>query len=304
MKTQKASLTLGPLLFHWQGEQWRDFYFKIADEAAVDRVHLGEVACARRLPFFAKYIVPVADRLKAAGKEVVLSTLALAQSERESDMAQELVINQVDAAMEINDLFSSAILKGKAHVVGPFVNCYNEGTLAFLAERGAKRVCMAAELSSSAIFAMAATGLAEIEVQAFGRMPLALSARCYHARSRNLPKSDCQYVCAEDPDGMDVETMDGKAFLAINGTQTMSFRYLNLLREMDALKAGGVSSFRLWPHDCDMVRVTEIFRARLDQTISAEEADEQLFETIPWAEFANGYIHGVAGYEEVAGDLS
>jgi len=38
-----SALTLGPLLFNWNPEQRRDFYARIADEAPVDCVYLGEV---------------------------------------------------------------------------------------------------------------------------------------------------------------------------------------------------------------------------------------------------------------------
>nr|MDA8251874.1 U32 family peptidase [Rhodospirillales bacterium] len=70
-------LTLGPLLFHWPRARRRDFYFRIADEAPVDCVHLGEVVCSKREPFAAPDIPEIAGRLQAAGKQVVLSTLAL-----------------------------------------------------------------------------------------------------------------------------------------------------------------------------------------------------------------------------------
>ncbi|HUI94161.1 MAG TPA: U32 family peptidase, partial [Xanthobacteraceae bacterium] len=43
--TQRArlALTLGPVLFNWPADRWRDFYVRIADEAPVDRVCVGEV---------------------------------------------------------------------------------------------------------------------------------------------------------------------------------------------------------------------------------------------------------------------
>jgi len=40
--------SLGPCLFNWKPEKLRDFYFRIADEADVDCVHLGEVVCFKR----------------------------------------------------------------------------------------------------------------------------------------------------------------------------------------------------------------------------------------------------------------
>lgn len=296
----KAALTLGPVLFHWNPERWRDFYFKIADEADIDSVCVGEVVCAKRLPSYEKYIAPVAERLSRAGKEVVLSSLALALSARESAAIAALAEDDASGyPIEINDMFAAARLKGRPHMVGPFVNCYNEGTLAFLARMGAVRVALPAELPAAAIAPLAGAGLAEIEIQAFGRMPLALSARCYHARSRGLSKDGCQYVCAEDPDGMDVETMDGVPFLAVNGIQTMSFRYANLLRELDPLRALGVTRFRLWPQGCDMVAVAALFRAVLNGTLDPETASARLADLAPEAEFANGYVHGRAGHAQV-----
>ena len=38
----RSELTLGPVLFNWEPERWRDFYFRIADEAPVEigRAHV------------------------------------------------------------------------------------------------------------------------------------------------------------------------------------------------------------------------------------------------------------------------
>ena len=46
-KMTKTGLTLGPVLFNWSPDRLRDFYARIADEAEVDRVHLGEVVCGK-----------------------------------------------------------------------------------------------------------------------------------------------------------------------------------------------------------------------------------------------------------------
>jgi hypothetical protein len=42
----------------------------------------------------------------------------------------------------------------------------------------------------------------ETEVFAYGRLPLAFSARCFTARHFNLQKDDCQFKCIEFPDGL------------------------------------------------------------------------------------------------------
>lgn len=297
----QPKLTLGPVLFNWKPEQLRDFYFRIADEADVDTVCVGEVVCSKRSPFFAPHIPEVVARLAAAGKEVVLSSLALIMTERELREARELAGGE-GWLVEANDISVASMMGGKPFVVGPLVNVYNEGTLAYLESIGAIRACLPAELPAEVIATLVKSAKCEIEVQAFGRLPLAISARCYHARSRNLAKDGCQYVCAEDPDGMAVDTLDDEAFLAVNGTQTMSYHYLSLLAELDRLRRAGVRRFRLWPQAVDMVAVAALFRQTLAGGVAPEEAAERLADLCPRAEFANGYIHGREGHLYLEGD--
>ena len=70
-----TELTLGPNLFNWAPQTWRDFYFRIADEAPVSVVYLGETICSKRAPLFTDHYEAVSERLAAAGKTVVHSTL-------------------------------------------------------------------------------------------------------------------------------------------------------------------------------------------------------------------------------------
>lgn len=300
--THNTKLTLGPVLFNWKPEALRDFYFRMADEACVDTVHVGEVVCSKRTPFFEPFIPEVVERLNAAGKEVVLSSLALIMSEREGAQARALAEVE-DVLVEANDMAVAALRGGRPFVAGPLLNIYNEGTLAALAGMGAVRACLPAELAADAVAALAASTPMEIEVQAFGRLPLAISARCYAARARNLSKDGCQYVCADDPDGMGVETLDEVPFLAVNGTQTMSHHALALPAELPALAARGVKRFRLWPHTVDMVAVAETFRAVLDGRMEGEEAGDRLATLCPALEFSNGYIHGRPGHLLVESEL-
>ena len=91
-------------------------------------------------------------------------------------------------------------------------------------------------------------------------------------------------------------TMDGQPFLAVNGVQTMSYRWLNLMSELEALKIAGVKRFRLAPHSCDMVSVAILFREVLDGTVSATAGKEALSALVPEATFANGFYHGKPGH--------
>ena len=64
--TKTAKLTLGPLFFHWSPEKRRDFYYRMADEAPIDDVYMGEVVCSKREPFFDPYRDLVIERLEQA----------------------------------------------------------------------------------------------------------------------------------------------------------------------------------------------------------------------------------------------
>lgn len=293
----EAKLTLGPVLFNWAPEAWRDFYFGIADEAPVDSVCLGEVVCSKRRPLFEPYLAAVVERLERTGKEVVFSTLALIMDERETAHVRAIAATE-GLYVEANDISAAALLAGRPHAIGPFINVYNEATLAYLVERGATRVCLPVELPAESLAVLAASSDVELEVQVFGRLPLAISARCYHARSCGLLKNNCQFVCDQDPDGMDVETLDGVPFLAINGPQILSSTYGNLWGELKALKEMGIRRFRLSPHNTDMVQVARLFRDGLDGR-DPPQAEERLAELVNGAAFSNGFFHGVAGWAPV-----
>ncbi|MHA1537393.1 MAG: ubiquinone anaerobic biosynthesis protein UbiV [Alphaproteobacteria bacterium] len=294
-----ATLSLGPLLFNWEAEGKRDFYFRIADEAPLDTVYVGEVVCSKRSPFFDPHLPAVVERLRRGGKRVVHSTLALIMSEREMDAVRDFA-GEMDMPVEVNDIGGLSLMAGRPHVVGPFVNVYNEGTLAILASQGASLVSLPWELSAEALTALAEAPATALEVQVFGRVPLAISARCYHARAHGLHKDGCQYVCAEDRDGLSVETLDGESFLCVNGTQTLSHTLLNLIGELGALRGAGIEAFRLWPQDIDMVAVAEVFRQVLDGERAADDGRSRLESLADIAPFSNGFYHGKEGVAQLS----
>ncbi len=292
-----TTLVMGPVMFHWKPEEWRDFHFRIADEADVDVVCVGEVVCSKRSPFVAPYLPEVIDRLRAAGKRVILSTLALIMNSREMNGVRDAVaIDDPEILVEANDISATALLRDRPHAVGPFVNVYNEATLAYLAANGARSVCLPVEMSLEALAALAKDSPAELEVLVFGRLPLAISARCYHARAHGLHKDGCQYVCAEDADGLAVETLDGEPFLAVNGVQTLSHAYADLGGSVSDLLDLGIRRLRLSPHaGIDMVMVAEIFRGLADGGIEPAEAHARIAAGLSDAAFCNGYILGDVG---------
>ena len=293
----ESKLTLGPVLFNWQPERWRDFYFRIADEAPVSTVYLGEVICFKRAPLFDEVRETVAARLASTGKTVVRSTLAEVMSKQDRQMIDDVCAS--DDMVEANDGAALLRLRGRPHDVGPFINVYNERTLAVLAGNGVRNVCLPPEMPAAAIRALSAEAAKlgiTTEVQVFGRIGLALSARCYHARAYGRTKDSCQLICNVDPDGMTLRTLEDQPFLTVNGIQTMSHDYLNLSGELGELQDMGITRFRLSPHSCDMVAVATIFRDVLGRRIDTAEAAARLDALQLGAPFSNGFYHGKRGH--------
>lgn len=293
-----AKLTVGPILFHWPAEKKRDFYFRIADEAPVDTVYLGEVICSKRAPFFESYYADVADRLIRAGKTVVFSSLAEVMIPRERKMTAGLC-EMEEFEVEVNDASALYHMRGKPHRIGQYFNTYNESALDYLADGGATHIALPAELPRGSLEILAgAAGMRDVnlEVQVYGRVGLALSARCYHARAHGRVKDNCQFVCEDDPDGMLLKTLGGKEFLCVNGVQTLSYTCLNLVHEVTEMMAMGLRIFRLSPHDCDMVAVANCFSGVLSGDMAPEDAEARINELGLDAPFSNGFYHGREGY--------
>ncbi len=290
--TAKAQLTLGPLLYHWSPEQRRDFYFKIADEAPVDCVYLGEVICSKREPYFEESFDEVAGRLKRAGKQVVISTIGLVTAPREMAEIGERAAS--DDLVEANDVACLQALHGKPHVIGPLINVFNEGAREFVIRNGAVRVVLPVEAPAASIKVLADSPV-ETEVMVFGRQTLSIAMRCYHARSHGLTKDSCNYVCGLDPNGLSATTVDGEDLLTISGTSTQSHGYAVLLNELDALRKMGVTHFRLSPQTLDMVAVASLYRDTLDGKLSAAEAEKRLQALSDGIPFVNGFYYAREG---------
>ncbi|HKS86345.1 MAG TPA: U32 family peptidase [Pseudolabrys sp.] len=293
-----AGVTLGPVLFNWQPEKWRDFYFRIADEAPVSTVYLGETVCSKRAPLPEPYFDAVVKRLISGKKTVVYSTLSEVVNRIDRRLVEQ-ICGIEDFLVEVNDASALPRLQGRPHHIGPLMNVYNERTAAFLGRKGAKNICLPVEMPATAVATLCQSLLAldtTVEVQVFGRQSLALSARCYHARAHGRTKDTCRFVCENDPDGLELTTLDNRPFLAINGVQTLSYEYLNLIAEIPALRAMGVSRFRLSSHTLDMVRIGSIFCDTIDGRIDTDEAAARLEAIRPDAPFSNGFYHGKPGF--------
>lgn len=288
-------LTVGPLMFLWSPERIADYYGEVAAAPEVSRVYLGEVVCGKRSPLTVESLLLAEEALTKAGKDVVWASQALPATPREARAVRELA--EAGAMLEVNDVAALASLpKGAAFVAGPMLNLYNESAVQALAARGCRRVCANVELSLDAVAAIArACPGVEIELFAYGRLPLALSGRCYHARAHKAHKDGCLFVCETDPDGMTIRTVDGAPFLAVNGIQTLSHGIHLADAELDQLVAAGVTALRISPHTGDVGAVLAAFGAFVRGELDGAGLREAVATTRPPGPLINGYLHGRAG---------
>jgi collagenase-like PrtC family protease/predicted lipid carrier protein YhbT len=295
-------LSLGPLLYYWPRQQVFDFYEAVAASDVVDVVYLGETICSRRHELRDEDWFEIAARLKAAGKEAILSTQTLIESESDLKTLRRIVENR-DFRIEANDMGAVRLLAAagcRDWIAGATLNVFNSATLALLAADGANRFAAPPEMSGADIAGLRA-GLPvpiETEVFAYGRLPLAYSARCFTARHYNLQKDACEFLCMQDSDGMLVRTREGEAFLTINGIQTQSARVCNLLADINLI-AGYAEILRISPQSAHTLEIAALFREVLDGRITPAAAFESSLALMPEAP-CNGFWHGRAGHDLVA----
>ncbi|MEK7206368.1 MAG: U32 family peptidase [Pseudomonadota bacterium] len=292
-------LALGPIQYFWDRERAFDFYARMAD-APVDIVYLGETVCSKRRALRLPDWLELGERLSAAGKEVVLSTLTLVEAESELSYMRTITGNG-RFLVEANDMAAVNMLSGRApFIVGPHVNVYNSRTLGLMAQAGARRWVMPMELDRETLAAIQSSrppGM-ETEVFAFGRLPLSFSARCFTARAHNLPKDDCDFRCAQYPDGMPLRTRDAQSFLNVNGIQMQSGGTYNLIHEISAFEALNVDVLRLAPQSQGMFEIIEAFRRALDGALSPSEASTAVAPHLV-AGTCDGYWHNAPGMDQV-----
>lgn len=290
---------LGPLQYYWSRIAVLQFY-ESACEWPVNLVYLGETVCSRRHELRLEDWLEVADMLVQAGKTPILSTQVLLESGRDMTTLRK-VTEHGRYLVEANDMGAVRRMQGRDFVAGPFLNLYNAPALELIASQGAVRWVMPLEMGRAGLAQLQQDrprGL-ETEVFAFGRLPLAFSARCFTARNRNLPKDNCQYVCMDHPDGLLLETREGQGFLTINGIQTQSAWIYTLLHELRDLESLGVDVIRLSPQSRDMGEVLRLYRDVADGRQASTVAHEQLLELLP-SSACNGFWHGRPGLDMVS----
>lgn len=285
-------LTLGPIPYFWTREQVFAFY-RQAGDWPVDRVYLGETVCSKRRELNLDDWLTIAEDLHEQGKEVILSSLTLIEARSEAASLKTLC--RAGLAVEANDYTAVAIAaeQGRSFVGGSPLNLYNRAAIDTLAVSGMTDWIPPLEMDAGQLGEILATRPpVRTELFAFGRMPLAWSARCFAARAHDRPKDDCGFVCRQFPDGLPIRTREGGDFLVINGIQTQSHHCLDLLPHRDEIRELGVDAVRLSPQSMHMDRVVQRWADAL-----AESAPPRLDPDWLPAERADGYWRNRPGME-------
>ncbi|HYW75172.1 MAG TPA: U32 family peptidase [Gammaproteobacteria bacterium] len=289
-------LAIGPVLYFWDRERLLDFYRELA-ATPVDIVYLGETVCSKRRSLRFPDWLEIGRMLADHGKQVVLSTLTLVEADSEVGQIARVCRNG-KFMVEANDAAAlDALMEtGAPFVGGTGLNIYNAGTLSWLREAGLVRWVPPVEMNGEQIEQIVdEVGMSgkkpEIELFAFGRMPLAYSARCFTARAHGLGKDECGFVCKDYPAGMAADTQEGRPLFTLNGIQTQSAAVVNLLPLWREASESGVDILRLSPLPEGTAELLRRTREAVDSGTVPESPD------IPGVVQCNGYWYGRAGLE-------
>jgi len=293
----RPRLTLGPLLYYWPRDRVHEFYEQAAD-SPVDTVHLGEAVCGKRHEVRFEDWLAIGRKLADRGKEVVLSTCELIESEADLRVMRRVTGNGL-FIVEANDLGAVNLLAGKGDfVAGPYLNMYSRLSMDFYRRQGAVRWVAPIELGAEGIGEILRDYAEEIETEvfAYGRIPLAISARCFTARYNNESKDECGFRCIEHADGMLLSTQDDQPFLTLNGLQTQSAQVHNLADSIEQLRALGIDRLRISPQSAGTFDVIRLFDEVAAGALAGDEALKRMQQWAP-SGHCNGYWHGRPGLE-------
>lgn len=262
-------LSIAPIQYFWPREQVERFYADLAAHSPLV-VYVGETVCSKRRELDRDAWLDVGRMLAGQGHEVVVSTLSLIEAGSELGACRRMVENG-EFTIEANDMSAVQFLMESKlpFVAGPSINLYNHVAIDYLRRNGMYRMTLPVEMGRAQLESMrehahdAGMGLPEIEIHAWGRLPLAWSARCFTARAVGRGKDQCRFECIHHPDGQLVATREDQDFLCLNGVQVQSAAVQDLSGRIDALACAGVDLLRLYPQVDGFGKVIQRFESAL-----------------------------------------
>ncbi|AWB65777.1 U32 family peptidase [Saccharobesus litoralis] len=287
--------SLGAIQYYWPKTTIEDFYQQAAQSPA-DIIYLGESVCSKRRELKYKDWLDVAQQLAAVGKQVVLSTMTLLEAPSEVNVLKRYCDNG-EFLVEANDISAVQLLSenGVPFVCGQPINIYNARSLKQLRSSGMMRWVIPAELSRDWITTLLNEYAElyhnqdfEVELFAYGHLPLAFSARCFTARSENRAKDDCELCCINYPQGRPTYSQDGQQLFVLNGIQTQAGKCSNLINDLvdvDDL----IDIIRISPQAENTFDILQNFIAQEASPVKQPLSKQQ----------TNGYWHNIAGMHSV-----
>jgi len=286
--------SFGNIQYYWPQQIVFDFYKNVINSPA-NIVYLGESVCSKRSELKNQHWLELAKDIQAAGKQPILSTMALLVSKAE--------ILNIRRSIESGNLLVEANDMGAVHVAQelklPFVagqalNCYNAQTLLFLEKLGMTRWVVPVEIGFeklNLILNELPHRTFEVEVMAYGHQALAYSSRCFTARHEGREKDKCERCCLNYPEGLNVNSQEDQQLFKFNGVQTQAGRCLNLRNNLPQL-IELADILRINPEKPNCTNLLKEFIARIDTP--------DKFPPCPLpSNQSNGYWSQIAGIEIV-----
>ncbi|WP_153915227.1 U32 family peptidase [Shewanella sp. TC10] len=293
-------ISLAPVSYCWDKVTMEHFYQQAAN-SQVDTIYLGETVCSRRRLLKFNDYLELAVMLKAHGKQVVLSTMALIEAQSELTELKKYVENG-EFSIEANDMAGVQVAKqaNLPFICGPTINNYNRTSLDLLHSMGMSRFVMPYELSKAwlnQVINHPNKPNFEVEVMGHGFIPLAHSARCFTAKHFGLSKDNCDTICQQHPKGILAQTQEQQNLLRLNGIQTQSAASIDLTQELMVMEQMGVDYFRVSPSSLECLNIVNALANELSSNTEDKVCSPQL--STANSQACNGYWFGQAGLQQV-----
>ena len=253
-------IALGPLQDHWSRERVFQFYESVA-HSVVAIVYVGQPVRLRGNDMRLADWLNIANRLRDAGKEVVLCAHVLLESGSTINASQAIVTNG-DFHVEANDMDTVLGLAGRtAFVAGPHLNIRNRTTMELMLSLGAIRWVKPLEMVRQVLFKMQMgrpQGL-QTEVFVHCRIPQAFPAGdCAPRKDRHFGEA----IKSSKPNLLDwlmTQSQKNGFHFALNGTRMRSAKITDLILELTQMSQLGIDVIRLNPQEFHMSALADLF---------------------------------------------